>query len=190
MKAKIISCCIVILFLVASPALAQWTYEYQKDLSLAFQDVHFPTSTTGYMVGSGGEVYKSTDAGATWAQQTTPVTATLYGVFFTSATNGWAVGASGTIITTTDGTNWAVHDSSGVMTTNTLRSVKFIGNNGWLCGGPTSATEVFYTTDGGTVWNRQRIPAPIRAMRSPLQTPALGIRRVIATASCIRPTVV
>jgi photosystem II stability/assembly factor-like uncharacterized protein len=120
------------------------------ELLVDFKAVHCPSSTIGYAVGSGGAIYKSADGGLNWSQQTSPVTTTLNSVHFTSDTNGWAVGASGTIISTTDGTNWVEHDSSGVMTTATLKTVRFIGSDGWIGGtGPV----VFRTTDGGVAWS-------------------------------------
>jgi len=148
MKFKALSCCIALLLLAGS-AFAQWNLEYQQELTTAFYAVDFPSSTVGYMVGSGGAIYKTTDGGDTWVEQTSPTTLTFYDCFFKSETEGWAVGDNGLIAVTTDGTNWALHDSSGVMTTADINTVFFVGNNGWL---GTDGSGVYLTTNNGADW--------------------------------------
>ncbi len=149
MKFKALSCCIALLLLLAGSAFAQWNLEYQQELQVAFYGVTFASSTVGYMVGAGGAIYKTTDAGDTWVEQTSPTTLTFYDVFFKSETEGWAVGDNGLIAVTTDGTNWALHDSSGVMTTADINTVWFIGNSGWL---GTDGGGIFLTTNNGADW--------------------------------------
>ena len=123
------------LLLLTTSAFAQWQIAYKQDLSYTFYSVNFPSSTVGYIVGSGGVIYKTTDGGSSWVQQTSPTSTTLYKVFFTDDTHGFAVGDAGTIIHTTDGTNWTVHAQSGVITTKQLVTVWFVGSNGWIAGG-------------------------------------------------------
>lgn len=149
MKCKIFGCCIAFLLILTGSTFAQWNYEYQKELGITFYGVHFPAQTAGYMVGSDGAIFKSTDGGGTWVQQTSPVTLALFDVFFKNATEGWAVGDNGVILVTTDGTNWAEHDSSQVMTTVDFNDVFFIGNSGWIGG---DGGTVFLTTDNGVNW--------------------------------------
>jgi photosystem II stability/assembly factor-like uncharacterized protein len=148
MKIKALSCCIALLLLAGS-AFAQWNLEYQQELQIDFSAVDFPTSMVGYMVGTGGAIYKTTDGGDTWVEQTSPTTLTFYDVFFKSATEGWAVGDNGLIAVTTDGTNWALHDSSGVMTTQDINTVFFVGSSGWL---GTDASGLYLTTNNGVDW--------------------------------------
>jgi photosystem II stability/assembly factor-like uncharacterized protein len=113
---------------------------------------------TGYIVGTGGVIFKSVDYGQTWVQQTSPTTQSLRDVFFSDDTHGFAVGVGGTIIYTTDGTNWSIHpQSSGgsgtPLTANTLNSVCFVGSSGWMGGGADNVkAELYLTTDGGTTW--------------------------------------
>jgi len=149
MRVAQLGCCVALVMLLAVPSFAQWQQAYQFEKDIAFYGVHFPTSTVGYVVGSGGAIFKSTDAGDTWTEQTSPTASTLYDVFFLDANNGWAVGAGGTIIITTDGTNWALHDSSGVMTGSAFNVVQFIGTKGWMGG---DAATMFLTNDGGVSW--------------------------------------
>ena len=153
MKLKIAGICIALLLLLAGSTSAQWQFQYQVELGYNFSAVHFPTATVGYIVGSGGAIFKTVDAGATWAQQTSPTASSLNDVFFTDATHGYAVGATGTIIYTTDGTNWSLHAQSGVITTHVLNAVWFVGTSGWIGGGVDgSYADILLSTDGGTTW--------------------------------------
>ncbi len=103
--------------------------------------VEFPTSTTGYAVGNGGVIYKTTNGGTSWSLKTSGVTVELKDLSFVSADTGYVVGANGTILKTTNGgsswqlqsppasfdlngvyaydadTVWAVGDSSLVLKT-------------------------------------------------------------------------
>lgn len=150
MRIALRCCCVALVMLLASTAFAQWQYAYNRQYGVEFQSVHFPTSAVGYVVGGGGAIFKTTDGGSNWALQTSPVTTTLNRVYFTDANTGWAVGAGGTILETVDGgVNWVVNGNSGVITTQTLRAVQFIGNKGWIGG---IAGTLFYTNDGGVNW--------------------------------------
>ena len=62
---------------------------------VAMQSVYFTNANTGYAVGSGGTISKTTDAGVTWNPQTADRRNTLYGVHFTDANTGFAVGKGG-----------------------------------------------------------------------------------------------
>lgn len=151
MRSKVIGISVIFLLLLSVPAFAQaWQYAYQQEEPYDFKAVDFPTSSAGYAVAADGAIYKSTDAGDSFVQQTSPVTEDLYDVFFLTSTNGWAVGQGGVILVTTDGTTWTEHASSRVVTTATLKTVFFIGSNGWIGG---NGGVVFYTTNGGTTWN-------------------------------------
>jgi photosystem II stability/assembly factor-like uncharacterized protein len=161
MKFKITGICIALLLLIAGSAFAQWNLEYKVQQNYSFNAVHFPSASVGYTVGSGGVIFKTSDGGSTWAQQTSPTTSTLYDVFFRDATNGFAVGVAGTIIYTTDGTNWSVHAQSGVLTTSALAAVWFVGLNGWVGGGAGGvACQIFSTSDGGTTWANNVVTNP------------------------------
>jgi photosystem II stability/assembly factor-like uncharacterized protein len=161
MKLRIAGCCIAMLLFFTTSAFAQWQFAYSQELQYSFEAIQFPTASVGYIVGSGGVIYKTIDGGSTWTPQTSPVSTTLNDVFFTDATHGFAVGASGTIIYTTDGTNWSVHAQSGVITTATIYSVWFVGSDGWIGGGADNATcQIYKTTDGGTNWANVTVTNP------------------------------
>ncbi|MDD3643385.1 MAG: YCF48-related protein [Candidatus Krumholzibacteria bacterium] len=146
-----ISCCIALtLLLAAGPASAQWNFEYQQELSADFDDIMFPSGTVGYAVGSGGLIWKTTDGGNTWVEQTTPVIDSFFDVFFKTENEGWAVGDNGAICYTTDGgTNWIEHPQSKIVTTADLNAVTFFGTSGWL-GGDNDA--IWLTIDNGATW--------------------------------------
>lgn len=77
-----------------------------------FRAVHFPTTTTGYMVGFSGSILKSTDAGRTWkylrnGDRLTTSNKPFRSVFFYTEQAGFAVGDHGLCWQTTDGgDNW------------------------------------------------------------------------------------
>lgn len=147
---KTISCCIALVFLLAGPASAQWTFEYQMEIDTDFEGVSCPTANVGYAVGSGGEVYKTTDAGATWVQQATPVTDSFFDVFFTSATHGFAVGDNGVICSTIDGgTTWLEHAQSKILSTTDYNVVFFTGTTGWL---GNDDNNLYTSADNGVTW--------------------------------------
>jgi photosystem II stability/assembly factor-like uncharacterized protein len=151
MKFKLAGFCVVLLLLLAGSAFAQWQLEYQVQQNYGFMAVHFPSASVGYIVGSGGVIFKTSDGGSTWAQQTSPTANSLNDVFFTDDLTGWAVGAAGTMIHTTDGTNWTLLTPSP--TTAVLTGVSFVGLNGWVGGGLDNAKcQIYYTTNGGTTW--------------------------------------
>lgn len=109
----------------------------------ALNGVHFPTPTSGYMVGDSGAIV-STSLGV----QTSGTTKSLRSVFFSDALTGVAVGDSGTILrTTSGGRTWSPQSSQ---TTEHLMSVHFpksdigyaVGWNG----------VVRKSSDGGVTW--------------------------------------
>jgi len=150
---RIITCCIALLLLIAGPASAQWTVEYQPGNETANLGVAFPSASIGYIAGSGGLILKSTDGGNTWVSQTSNTTSTLYGVFFKSDTEGWACGAGGTLVSTTDGgANWTVHTQSGVIATSNFNDIFFVGSSGWA---GNDDENLYATTDNGVTWALQ-----------------------------------
>ncbi len=88
-----------------------------------------------------------------WTAQSPGVNVTWYGAWFADASNGWLAGGTGNIRHTTNGgTTWAAQTLTPT-TTQSLRSVCFVGNqNGWAVGG---GGVVYHTTNGGTSWATQ-----------------------------------
>jgi len=98
-------------------------------------------------------MYRSTDAGNSWSQLTSPVAADWYGVAFANRTDGWVVGDSGRIYYTNDaGDTWALQTSG---TTETLYSANcYTGLYCWAVG---ANGVVVSTTNGGLTWTKQTL---------------------------------
>ena len=100
-------------------------------------------------VGAGGRIYTS-DAGAEWAEVSSPVTNTLRSVAFADGLFV-ATGDSGRILTSPDGRTWTLRT---LATTNTLWGA--VRHNGtWVV---SSATTESYTSADGTAWTRVATP--------------------------------
>jgi photosystem II stability/assembly factor-like uncharacterized protein len=114
--------------------------------------VQFLDLRTGYVC-SGSSVWKSTDAGTTWAATPTPAGSMLYGLYFINANTGWAVGNSGRILKTVNGgVSWTAQTSG---TTAVLEDVYFTdATHGWAAG--TNGT-LLWTADGGSTWNSKTL---------------------------------
>jgi photosystem II stability/assembly factor-like uncharacterized protein len=92
-------------------------------------------NTTGWTVGDGGVLIKTTD-GHNWNYQTNPDPSnrTLNEVFFLNVNEGWAIGDGGVILHTTNGGSLWTIEAAG-MTTNMLRAIQFTTpTNGYLLG--------------------------------------------------------
>ncbi len=105
----------LILFLSIQFSIAQtWSEIYPGFSGEHYIAVDFPTSSTGYISGSGGNIIKTVDNGDTWTQLTTGEDITLECIEFTDENNGFAAGSGSVIISTTDGgTTWNSETVSG-----------------------------------------------------------------------------
>jgi photosystem II stability/assembly factor-like uncharacterized protein len=132
------------------PAATGWTAQISnasEELNGVFFD---PAGRLGWVVGKGGVILSTTDAGTTWRRRT-PTTFDLQGVWFTSATEGWAVGNVGTILSTTNGgTTWARVTTDS--TSENLMHVHFASRDvGWVCG---TGGLILRTEDRGATWHK------------------------------------
>jgi hypothetical protein len=69
----------------------------------SFLGVSAPSANVIYVCGTNGMIYKSTDGGDTWADQTTQTTRNLNAISFCDEKHGFAVGDSGLILHTSTG---------------------------------------------------------------------------------------
>lgn len=109
-----------------------------------FDDKH------GAIVGAGGSVYFTEDAGASWNQANVfgDKSAKLNSVFFANPKNGWAVGTQGKIFQTVSGGKTWREQKSGVTTD--LFDVFFTNSSeGWAVGGDGT---ILRTKTAGNVW--------------------------------------
>jgi photosystem II stability/assembly factor-like uncharacterized protein len=110
-----------------------------------------PDGRHGWVVGNGGELLATTDAGATWLRKLSGTTFNLNAVWFTDPDSGWAVGNAGTAIHTTDGGNtWRLIPTSAG---ENLLDVTFATpDTGWIVG---SSGAILRTFNWGGAWSKQ-----------------------------------
>lgn len=125
------------------------------------RDVFFVDRKTGWAVGDGGAILKTTDRGYTWSEITpSPTTADLNGVFFINENKGWAVGDSGTIAKYNAG-SWSV---TQITTPGSFSDVFFVSEStGYVTDGcaftgdPANYRNLYKTTDSGATWVDLRV---------------------------------
>ncbi|NNL86893.1 MAG: hypothetical protein HKP27_14620 [Myxococcales bacterium] len=117
-----------------------------------------------YAAGYWGMVLRSLDRGATWNVTQTPVERNLHAIDFADEMHGWAVGAQGVIIRTTDGgDSWVLQiaevddEFEGRITIEeSLFGVVALSKDvAWAVG---DLGVIIHTSDGGTTWQRERVP--------------------------------
>ncbi len=100
-----------------------------------FNGISMGSPTTGMVIGPGGAIYRTTNAGLTWSPQTSGTTNTLHEVSMVDANNGTAVGVSGTVLRTTNGGATWVSEPNPLSGVTELFSVWFVSpNEGWAVG--------------------------------------------------------
>ncbi len=139
---------------------ASW-YPLDNGTRLSVNWIDMPTNNVGVGVGQTGLIMRTTNAGVSWALQTSPVpSSSCYGVKFTDALHGWAVGDAGLILRTTDGATWNTQ-TSGV--THSLFGISFADPlTGWIVGGEfTNYTGIILNSvDSGNTWHTQYTGVP------------------------------
>lgn len=113
----------------------------------------FSDDSHGVIVGAGGGVYFTEDAGANWNQANIfgDRSAKFNAVFFADRKNGWAVGAQGKIFQTVSGGKTWREQNSGV--SKDLFDVFFLNTaEGWAVGGD---GVILHTKTAGNVWNAE-----------------------------------
>lgn len=119
--------------------------------------VSFPDPDHAWVVGEFGVILSSTDGGATWHPETSPIETSLFGVSFADAQRGWAVGIEATLLATTDGgTTWqkvTVETPKGFSLA--LYDVQVRGNYGWAVG---NSGYLLNSKDAGATWQIVEVP--------------------------------
>jgi photosystem II stability/assembly factor-like uncharacterized protein len=112
-------------------------------------DIHFINSEVGWVSGSSGLIFKSTDGGDNWTKQRAPTEASLEKIQFLNAERGWIMGQDGrgeaVILHTEDGgLNWR---SRPLDLKGWLNSISFGDRyNGWVVG---EKGQAYQSTDAG-----------------------------------------
>jgi photosystem II stability/assembly factor-like uncharacterized protein len=108
-----------------------------------------PGTQTGWTVGEGGKILKSTDGGASWVRQRDAShDFNLIDVYFADVNNGWTVGGE-ELHTTDGGANW-VKQTTGISGSVSVYAVS--PTTAWIGG----LEEIGRTTDGGGTWTIER----------------------------------
>jgi len=112
---------------------------------------HFFNGHTGFLVGSEGNIIKTTDTGRTWENIPVGVVEDLWDITFVNRQTGFVVGDFGRILKTTDGgQTWRKTDSG------TQEDIYAIGFRNETEGWVGTETGLRYTRDGGETW--QSVP--------------------------------
>lgn len=137
-------------------------------------DAHFFDVNNGIVVGGNASIFRTTDAGATWTEATSPFaassTVTLYQVYFLNNSVGYIVGSGGNLVKTTDGgATWSTV-ASGVTTT--LYDI-YTANDTLILIATTSGN-VRRSTDGGATWSNVNTGVTASLYKIDFATPTVG----------------
>ncbi len=120
-----------------------------------YNKIKFINSQTGFCVGEGGRVMKTTNSGQTWTLLTPNIGAALLDLHFVNTNLGFVVGVNGTVKKTING-GTTFTNVSGVPSNTDVYSVCFVDQNtGWVSG---ESSAVYKTNNGGTTWTQQTLP--------------------------------
>jgi photosystem II stability/assembly factor-like uncharacterized protein len=92
----------LLVFILSISVSAQWYHQNSGTQSYLY-DLEFVSADTGWVVGQGGTILKTTDGGTNWIQQNSNTTKNLYSVSFIDHQNGWVGGEDGVLVKTSDG---------------------------------------------------------------------------------------
>ncbi len=142
----------VILFSVWNEAYPQgWFWQNPYPHGNNLYHIHFANNSTGYAVGDGNVLTKTTDAGNTWTIKQLQSQYGFSSAFFVNNYCGYASYTDGKIFKTTNGGEDWIEKNTGL--TDYLKTVFFINENiGWAAGNSSFITK---TTDGGNTWVSQ-----------------------------------
>ena len=134
---------ILFIFCLMSGALyPQWYVTHNPSTSESLTSIYFVNNDDGWIAGTHGTVFKTTNGGEEWQSLNTNYNGTITKIFFIDENNGWAFNTEGTFLITSDGgLNWESQNlSTGI------KAISFVSKDiGWL----TSTTKgILKTTDG------------------------------------------
>ncbi len=167
--------------LLATPLLAQSEWKrMQTTTTENLVAMDMPSATIGYAAGEVGVILKSTDAGATWSEQTSGVSGGFWAIRFSSPTDGLAGGDDGIIVGTTDGgTTWTSRPSG--LANGALQSFVFgiyylTPTTVFATGGDGEASmgAVLKSTDAGMTWKKTTLDGWLFVDRCAFTSPTHG----------------
>ncbi len=127
-----------------------------RNRSLTAYDCSMVSNYTVILVGSSGNVMRSTDGGVNWTYPSTGNSVQYNSVWFYNTSYGWVCGNDGVVCRSTDGgVNWTSYSvTQTAPALHEMQSIFFISQTvGWCVGVFSSGyAPIFKTTDGGTTW--------------------------------------
>lgn len=163
MKNKVYEILLCVLLVVTSISTkAQWITQ-SGHTNFELNSVYFTSASTGYIVGDGHIILKTTNGGSSWMDiADSAIFEDLESVFFVNSTTGYAVGfdgANGMILKTTNaGVNWNLQNGGSNIL---LTDISFAdANNGIAVGFNYLAPipVILITSNGGTNWISKTSP--------------------------------
>lgn len=143
---------------------ATWAFTSISIPSGSLRDISgFTVNGIGWIVGDGGKIFKSTDRGVTWTEQSSNTTDHLYAVHASSNNNAVAVGANGRTVRTSNG--GAYWEPSSVPVLTNLYDLVAHGNSLFAVGG---GGRIYVTTVGGSwglSWSLSIVPITTNTLR-------------------------
>jgi len=134
-------------------AAAQWVLQ-QSGTNQILYDLHFVNEQTGWVIGLGSTILKTTNGGLNWFQQQSNLSSArnLTGIDMLDVNTGYIVGQAEAILKTTNsGVNWIVLREMPVGQGNSYNDVDFLDTQtGWICG---FVGLTMRTTNGGIAWD-------------------------------------
>jgi len=177
-KAKFLRVVGMLYFCLSLNLQAQTVTKQFQDTRYNIKELCMVNSTTGWAAGGRhwdqsvkrykGTMLFTSNAGDTWSRQTVGIDVNLWDVHFIDASHGWAVGDSGACVQTTNGgSDWIKVE---IGTNLNFKSVYFTDSqNGWVVANepvhyrfehPDAwACKIWHTSDGGSTWLVQNLPA-------------------------------
>ncbi|MBD0325128.1 MAG: hypothetical protein ICV68_01775 [Pyrinomonadaceae bacterium] len=162
--------CVLLLLLWAVSVAAQegWTGTRRGQAGKDLNAVFFADTKRGWIGGDGGFVSYTNDGGRSWTPQTLETKDAVNDVYFRNKEDGYIVAGNSIFSTSNSGQTWReirryfASDFGGALPE--LYSVRFSSKKkGWVVGSISRDdvvvdSLVLYTDDGGTSWQRQRMP--------------------------------
>lgn len=132
--------------------------QWEKVVSGSLPDLNsicFTDENTGFAVGLGGTIIKSTDGGQNWEAKQSGISANLNHIFFLNSNIGFAVGQGRTLLHTYDnGETWVVNSINVLNNSKAnLKKIYFEDEkNGWTIAAANDTSWILHTNDGGVNW--------------------------------------
>jgi photosystem II stability/assembly factor-like uncharacterized protein len=159
-----------LLLILTMTAAAQegWTGARRGQAGKDLNAVFFSDTKRGWVAGDGGFVSYTADGGRTWTPQIIETKDAVNDLYFRNKEDGYIVAGNSIFMTDNSGQTWRelrryfASDFGGALPE--LYSVRFSGKKkGWVVGSISRGdvvvdSLVLYTNDGGTSWQRQRVP--------------------------------